>query len=283
MKANDLLMAEEMITTANGGKMSKVDRYKWLIQDSPGELRFVHKKKLQVDHSYQRTANENKLIQIARNWSWIACGAIVVADREGVLYVIDGQHRVLSARKRHDITDLPCIVFRTAEAKQEAKGFLAAQLQRKAITAVEKFRALVSVEDPAALIVNDLLMNAGKAAGDGKTPASVRCIGVLLKWANSEPELLRETWPLIVDVCGNEPIKDRIVDGLMHIAKYMPKGSRLTDKVWRSRVLKVGNSGLLEGAAKASAYFASGGAKVWAKGMVSVINRGHRILLEIPE
>ncbi len=280
MKTESMLTREE---TVSGGKIRKVDRYNWAVQDSPGDLRMVNKSSLLVDHAYQRTAKEAKLLSIARNWSWVACGAIVVADREGVLYVIDGQHRVLAARKRHDIVELPCIVFRTQAAKQEAKGFLAAQLQRKAITSIEKFRALITVEDPAALIVQSLLADVGKSAGDGKTASSVRCIAILLKWADTDPDLLRETWPLIVEASGDDSMKDRLVDGLLYIAKNMPEGQRLTDRVWSSRVLKVGGRGLLEGAAKAAAYYAAGGAKVWAKGMVTAINRGHRNLLELPE
>ena len=110
----------------HNGNITKVERYNWKMQDSPGALRMVKKGDLQVDHTYQRNANEMKLIAIAKDWSWIACGAIVVADREGVLFVVDGQHRVLAARKRSDIAELPCLVFKTHEAKQEAKGFLAA-------------------------------------------------------------------------------------------------------------------------------------------------------------
>lgn len=65
---------------AHNGKMSKIDRYNWTIQDTPGEMKFIHKASIEIDHSYQRNANETKLTAIARDWSWIACGAIVVAE-----------------------------------------------------------------------------------------------------------------------------------------------------------------------------------------------------------
>lgn len=267
----------------SSGKQTKVDRYNWKMQDIPGRLRMVNKGQLQVDHTYQRNANEMKLIAIAKDWSWIACGAIVVADREGVLFVVDGQHRVLAARKRSDISELPCLVFKTHEAKQEAKGFLAAQTQRKPITSVEKFRALVTVEDQAALLVQELLNSAGKTPGSGMSPNSVKCVGVLLKWANNDAAELCKVWPLIVSVSTGHVLHQRIVEGLLYISKRMPIGSCLMDKGWQQRVLKVGAEKLLEGAAKASAYYTAGGAKVWASGMVDTINRGHQNRLELAE
>ena len=46
-------------------------------------------------------------------------------------------------------------------------------------------------------------------------------------------------------------------------------------------MLKAGYDALVEGTAKASAFFAKGGARVWAQGIVEVINKGHRIRLEM--
>lgn len=267
----------------HNGKITKIDRYNWTMQDERGALYTVPKGKLHIDHAYQRNANEMKILAIAKDWSWIACGVIVVAERAGVLYVIDGQHRVLAALKRSDITTLPCIVFKTSEAKQEAKGFLTAQTQRKAVTSVEKFRALVVIEDPAAMLVQDLLSSSGKTPGAGTSQSTVGCVGSLLKWANDDPSALVDVWPLIVSVSVGQPINQRIVDGLLYISKRMPEGSRLTDREWSKRVLKVGADGLLQGAAKASAYYAMGGVKVWAAGMVDAINRGCRNRLELVE
>ena len=57
----------------------------------------------------------------------------------------------------------------------------------------------------------------------------------------------------------------------------------LTDRDWLKRVKKAGVDALLEGAAKASAFYSHGGAKVWAAGMVEAINRGHRNRLELAQ
>lgn len=263
--------------------MSKVERYKWTVQDAPGSQRLINKNLLQIDRTYQRNASETKLLAIARNWSWIACGSIVVADREGVLFVVDGQHRVMAARKRSDIIDLPCLVFKTHEAKQEAIGFLAAQTQRKPINSVEKFRALVTVEDPAAMIVKELLISTGHELGNGSTPMSVKCVSVLVKAAEDDAATLCRLWPLIAAVSEGKSVHSRVVLGLLYIEKRMPEGSSLMDPEWQKRVKKTGADALLDGAAKASAFYANGGSRVWAVGMIEAINRGHRNRLELDQ
>lgn len=266
----------------HSGKLTKVERYGWTMQDEPGEQRMIGKDRLLIDHTYQRHANEAKLVAIAKDWSWVACGSIVVADREGALFVVDGQHRVMAARKRSDINALPCLVFKTREAKQEAKGFLAAQTQRKPITSVEKFRALLTVEDKAALVVQDLLRHSNRTAG-GSSASSVKCLTMLMKHADADETTLRKLWPLMATLCDGRVFSERIVEGLMYIEKRMPAGCSLADPEWNKRVLKVGGGALLDAAARASAFYARGGAKVWAVGMVEAMNKGYRTRLEIAE
>lgn len=284
MNASDREIELKTEETIFRGRMTKVSRYNWQVQDSPGVLLMMNKDDLAVDHTYQRDAKELKLLEIARSWSWIACGAIVVAERNGKFFVVDGQHRVMAARKRSDIQDLPCVVFKTHEVKQEAKGFLTAQTQRKPVTAPEKFRALVAIQDPEAMVVQELLDQAGRIATDGgKAANSVSCIAALLKWAKADAPTLRAVWPLIISVSGREPVVARLVDGLLYIAKHMPPGMSLMDKEWQRRVLKVGVKALLEGASKAASYYAHGGGKVWGNGMVEAINHGYRNRLELSQ
>lgn len=265
------------------GKMTKVERYKWKVQDAPGIQMMLNKNDIQVDHAYQRNVNDAKVMAIARDWSWIACGSIVVAERGGVYFAVDGQHRVWAARKRSDISELPCLVFKTDEAKQEAKGFLAAQTQRRPITSVEKFRALVTVEDPAAKLVQELLNSTGHAPGGGQNAMSVKCVGVMIKHAAADAETLCNVWPLIAAVSEGRAVHARLIEGLMYIEKRMPEGESLTDGYWQKRVKKAGADALLDGATKAAAFYANGGARIWAAGMVEAINRGHRNRLELTQ
>ena len=93
----------------------KIKRYGWTVQDEPGDMRLLHKDKLQIHPAYQRDLVAQKVSEISAAWSWIALGALVVGERGGEFWVIDGQHRAAAAKRRSDTTHLPCVVFKTAD------------------------------------------------------------------------------------------------------------------------------------------------------------------------
>jgi hypothetical protein len=128
----------------------------------------IHKHDLNIDHTYQR---ENVIIskvqQIQASWSWIGCGTILVALRhDGSYWVMDGQHRVLAARNRSDIDELPCLVFAVESKTDEAAGFLVANTQRKPVTAIAKYKAMVLTNDPTAMAVDEVLRRLGLEVAD---------------------------------------------------------------------------------------------------------------------
>lgn len=53
------------------------------MKDKPGTLTMLHKDVLQVHPAYQRELVEQKVKQITAEWSWIACGALIVGKRGG--------------------------------------------------------------------------------------------------------------------------------------------------------------------------------------------------------
>jgi hypothetical protein len=263
-----------------GGK-DKIERYDWKLLDQPGELRMLNKKVLRVDEQYQREATEPKVKEIARAWSWLACGALLVAEREGVFFVFDGQHRALAALRRSDITHLPCVVFRTAGSKEEAEAFLRANKNRKPLNGLAKFRAATAAEQPAALLVQQLITAAGRTASESSTGTTVRCLALMMNHAERQPEVLKRTWPLIAEVCLGKPVHERVMDGLLYIENHLPEGESLMDKEWRKRALRVSYDGLLGAANRFAAAYSKGGAKVWALGMVEAMNKGCRTHMKL--
>ena len=82
---------------------------------------------LHIDPTYQRsidTAPSQTLIRrIAVHWDWGLCQPLTVAKRDdGMLYVIDGQHRLAAAKARHDIYDLPCVVVSSLSPGHEGSA-----------------------------------------------------------------------------------------------------------------------------------------------------------------
>ena len=122
-----------------------VDRYKWVVKDKQGELSMVNKNLLSIDPTYQRKASQELL-------SWLESGrglvgVITISRRNNTLYVVDGQHRVMAAMKRSDITHLPAIIFENDAVKAEAQAFINSNVNRGSLKMIEKFNALLRAGD----------------------------------------------------------------------------------------------------------------------------------------
>jgi hypothetical protein len=147
----------EFCTIPNGSdtKLTKIERYGWKLYDQPGELKLINKRKLNVDHVYQRDASRSRIRSIASDWSYVACGAIIVADRMGQYFVIDGQHRVLAANSRADIELLPCIVFKSVGVQKEAGGWIKVNTRRRQPCSIDQFKAMIVSGDEDAIYLDE--------------------------------------------------------------------------------------------------------------------------------
>lgn len=264
--------------TPNG--LDKISRYNWKMQDSPGVLANVKKTDILFDHEYQRSQNKAKILEIAKNWSWLAMGVITIADRGGQLYAVDGMHRVSAALLRSDIETVPCIIFKTSDVREEATGFVQANTLRKPISTFDKHRALLVAGDETAALVERLLDDGGfEPSTNSSKKNGVKCYGILHKLAKNKRDALLSAWPLVCAVCNGRMLSERILEGLVLIEAV--GSEKVSSKKWSNIVLSVGFDALLDGAQSAAAYYSRGGAKVWADGMLQVINKGRRHRLEL--
>lgn len=261
--------------------LDRVKRYGWTLQDKPGELMWIDKTDIRFDASYQRGKNEAKILAIARDWSWMAMGVITIALRGGVFYAVDGMHRVSAALRRSDVSSLPCIVFETEGVVDEAKGFVQANTLRKPVSTADKHRALVLAGDETALFVQRLLDNSPFISTSSSTVNSVKCFGVLSKLATSKPDALKKAWPLVCEVCDGHSLNERVLQGLVFLTDRADHD--ITSGKWRKRIIDIGFDRLKSAADSAAAYYSRGGARVWADGMMTSINRGLKTRLGLTD
>lgn len=138
------------------------------VQGEPPELVFASPSSLRIDPSYQRDmaakSSQALVRHIAENWDWRLCQPLIVARRVDFierLFVIDGQHRLAAARLRGDIGELPCVIGSFDGVAGEAAGFVALNARRRALTALDMFKAATASGDEQALLVIELLADAG--------------------------------------------------------------------------------------------------------------------------
>jgi len=255
--------------------VSKIDRYKWTIKDSRGEYMAIDKNELFIDHAYQRDQNENKIIEIARSWSWMACGAILVAMRkDGTHFVFDGQHRVMAARKRSDISTLDCLVFEVDEITDEASGFLKSNTLRKPVSMAAKFKAMLVCNDENALGVSNILEELGLKIDKNCKPGNFGSLAWAVKSHAKNRESFCKTIRVIASLAGSKhPIHESMCRGLLYL--HAKHGALDCAKFVR-RIYQVGYSELFESAKRAASYYKSGGEKPWGQGILDAVNHGLR-------
>jgi hypothetical protein len=269
--------AEIVQIGAKGGSETKVQRYKWLHRNSPGVLRYVDKRTLFIDRSYQRELNTGKSKRIASNLNWAAFGVLVVAERaDKKLVVVDGQHRLAAALSRADVSEVPVVIFDLdGTIQDEATDFLVVNKERKPLTSVESFKALLASGDATALRVQEYIRQINREAGRASS-TTVACVNVLYRCVQRDEDSFAATWPLIGEISEGQKIDNRIVTGMVWLERKLvdPDGNKrsLADATNRKKLIEAGYRQVLRAIGEAAAYYKRGGDVVFANGVLNLLN-----------
>ena len=257
----------------------------------PGVFMIIPVDSLKVDTEYQRPISGARVDRISSDWSWIACGVITVALRglgSGDYYVVDGQHRVESAR-RAGIPELPCMVFESQEHTEEAQGFLDTNTNRKSMAILDKYRALLVTGDSTALKVQALLELAnrdpsvrtgGHSFHTQNLGRAFAALDYLMSAVRIDIEALERIWPLMIEVTDGRLLTKRLLQGMFYIERYLSNAS-ITERLWRRRILTVGYDLLHKSIDETCAFEGKSGSAVCAQGILRALNKGLRNKLRI--
>ncbi len=136
------------------------------VLGQPPALEWVDLADLKIDESYQRDlsmdAAQTLIRDIARNWDWRLCQPLNVSRREDeTLYVVDGQHRLSGARLRSDVPRLPCVIIDQSSRADEATTFIKLNKRRRALNAVDVFKAQLASGLAQSVEIDTMIRNAG--------------------------------------------------------------------------------------------------------------------------
>jgi hypothetical protein len=264
----------------------QMETYGWSSEiGKQGRPQRVNKEELLIDYSYQRQPIDGRVMMIASKFSWALFGELLVHDRKGKLYIVDGQHRWLAALKRPDVSTVPCLVFDSPEEAAraaEARVFVGRNTSTRAADGLSRYRGMLVSRDPAAVRVHALMESTGHSIGRGggvpgeMIQKQVRCVSLLLKLcaADASHAALQRVWPLIVQISveAHLPIHDALVKGCSYLEWHGEVS--LTRDPWRERVLKCGMPTLLRHANSMAAALGHASARSLAWGMWNAINKG---------
>jgi hypothetical protein len=254
--------------------MDKTEKMGWATVDQPGVPWLAKKQDLHIDSNYQRTmVSESRIAAITQQWSWVACGSIIIAERDGTFWVIDGQHRVLAAMRRSDIQELPCIVFKSLGVEDEALAFYRANSVRGNVTPFDKLRALLAAGDRLAIDVVTIMDEQGYKPSNVHGGAyTVSCVAAFVSAVKVNRGALKKVWPLVAKLHNGLQIKKSVLDALIYIAKFGTDD--ITSPQWEKRVLKRGLHEINNAIDRAHSLYQRGGTKIFAAATVEVLNKG---------
>ena len=198
-------------------QVDKVDRYDWVKPGDNGRQCMVAVDELKVDHAYQRPeVSDRNTLALAREFNWVAFNSIVVMERaNGDKYVVDGQQRLLAARRRGDIREVPCVLFKSDGRDHEARAFISLNVRRTNVPAVAKFNASVRAGlNPEKQIADWLASQGLTVTQDGKDMNGVDFPTSLMQSWKLNDEAARLAIQVQRDVNGTEPLHSVCHKGL---------------------------------------------------------------------
>lgn len=190
------------------------------MKDWPGSFEMVNPRSVVIDHRYQRPDKPDLIARIAQSPDWRKFGALVCARRENkMLYCYDGQQRlngVLASETPPKA--VPAVVFSVGNPKDEAELFADVNIDRKAVGALEKFKARLFQGHPVYLLINKTVEDCGFSIGSSAHgPRTIPSIGSLERIYNRSGEQgIRLTLEGIRDAWDDDQLATRgkVLDAL---------------------------------------------------------------------
>jgi hypothetical protein len=198
-------------------QVDKVERYDWVKPGDNGRQCKVAVDELKIDHAYQRLeVSEQNTLALARGFNWVAFNSIVVMQRaNGDKYVVDGQQRLLAARRRGDIREVPCVLFESDGREHEARAFISLNVRRVNVPAVAKFNASVRAAlNPEKQIADWLATQGLTVTEDGKDINGVDFPTSFMQLWKLDDDAAKLAIQIQRDVNGTEPLHSVCHKGL---------------------------------------------------------------------
>lgn len=180
-----------------------------------GELRSIPVGMIRVDPAYQRDVSQH-WVETHLPFDPRQAGTIVISERAGVLFCIDGGHRVALARAS-DVEYINAFVIHGLSQAQEARYFTRYQRERRNLKSFDLYRADRVSGDPEVAAMERIVHNAGfqitKAAGVRNITAIEK-----LKWIHrfGGDDLLARTLDYVKRLWIEEPqaLNGQLLKGL---------------------------------------------------------------------
>jgi hypothetical protein len=256
---------------------SKAQKFGWAPTAPWGEFRMIPKEQLNIDDRYQRReVSKAKVLDIARKWDpRLFCAISVVERGNGSYWVFEGGHRARAAFYRDDVTELPCMVFRSGGLSEEADTFVNANTMKSAVSSYHKFRARLVAKHALAIQTNAMI----EAVGYHPSPQANKKHGfcaleTFQKMVKENPQTAFRVLQLCAEISEDgAPIPISVMRGLYALTKRLEIGDKfLFEPRHVSRLRETGMEALAAAVQREKHINGQGGPLIEARAIHKILN-----------
>lgn len=183
-------------------------------------LKWVPIPQMRVNPKAQRELRQDRVDYLVANFDPEQLGTPTVNLRDGVWYVIDGQHRVetLKAVGWGD-QSVQCWTYEGLTEVEEAAKFLQLNdvLQ---VGALPKFKAGVTAELDEETEIDRVVRSQGLVVTRDHVPGAIGAVGTLRRvYRRSDPATLGRTLRIIRDAYGDAGLEAPVIDGIGYVCQ----------------------------------------------------------------
>lgn len=192
-------------------------------------IRTVKLGDLRVSPVAQRELNNNWSNTLAETFDINKMGTLVVSHRDGIFWIVDGQHRASALRKwakrefGDDWTEWTVEVrcHEGLDEVGEAQLFLALN-SRRPVSPFDNFKVGVTAEIPEPSDVNRIVMSLGLKVAREKKQNTIAAVSPLMRiYRDNGAVVLRKTLTVIRDAWEGIGFDSAVIDGVgMFIGRY---------------------------------------------------------------
>lgn len=233
---------------------------------------------LEIDGTYQRDETKSTIAKIAKDLDPRKFGAIIVGVRKNKRkFVIDGQQR-LAAAIIAEMTEVPAMVFEVACIGDEARVYSGMNKDRKALSAVDRFKADVVAKDDIALHIKDVVESTGYLIKLGSARNTVACVNALEICCKRDRDTFDGVWRLMAEVYGGLPVIDLILKGVFRLEMHLRSLGEpsLCSGKNRRDLITLGPDGLKKAIHASIGYHESKSVVIYADGIAKSLNKKRR-------
>ena len=124
-------------------------------------------KQLVANQDYQRPLSESQILKAVEEFDLLQINPVKVSRRNGVNYVMDGQHtiEIVAAKSNSRETPVWCMVYDGLKYEREARMFAEQQKHTRNLVPYDTFKAHVESGSHKHLMIRDLVRSYGLEIG----------------------------------------------------------------------------------------------------------------------